>query len=524
MVKRTHLLLACSSVLLASCSSSPLTELVIVVDTDLDVPAELDSVRIEVPGAQQERVTVSFGAGAPRPATLTLVNDRTALGPVNILVTGFAAGGEVIERGATDVFFVRGERRMLRLDLLRSCRGVECGPEQTCEDGACRAASVDPGELSEWDPPTPLEGSDGGVPGDVDAALDDAGPVGCEPGDACDDGVACSEDACVDGVCTHTLDDAACDDGVECTRDICDSLLGCRNPPNDSACDDGFSCTSDRCDPVDGCGHSPEHAVCDDTIACTMERCSTDCVTDDCEEGTGCVRFAFDAMCDDTVGCTTDICEFGSGCRSAANDTACGDGFGCTTDVCDSVMDCQHTPTDALCADGVSCTSDTCDPTTGDPTTGCVITPDDTSCTPDAFPCTAEVCDPTGGCGTIAVHTACASGEHCDPAAGCTTAPTWTAVYAASLIVCLDCHVGAFAAGGLDMSTEAVAYTSLVGVTGICDGSPRVSPGDAEGSLLWRKLNGLCGDRMPSAAAGYGPLSAAAIADIAAWINAGALP
>jgi hypothetical protein len=57
--------------------------------------------------------------------------------------------------------------------------------------------------------------------------------AGCVPGPAivCDDGVACTADACEEtiGRCTSAPVDAACDDGNVCTTDACDAVAGCRH-------------------------------------------------------------------------------------------------------------------------------------------------------------------------------------------------------------------------------------------------------------------------------------------------------
>lgn len=91
--------------------------------------------------------------------------------------------------------------------------------------------------------------------------LDDACNVGmCDPsggvcvrvpvldGTGCDDGDACSvADRCSAGTCVGGAP-PDCDDGNACTDDACDSALGCQHLNNASACDDGSACTSgDQC-------------------------------------------------------------------------------------------------------------------------------------------------------------------------------------------------------------------------------------------------------------------------------------
>ncbi|MDP9149433.1 MAG: hypothetical protein M3O36_05775 [Myxococcota bacterium] len=107
---------------------------------------------------------------------------------------------------------------------------------------------------------------------------------------------------------------------------------------------------------------------------------------------------------------------------------------------------------------------------------------------------------------------------------------TFTAVYAIITTSCLPCHAtGGGATGGmLDMSTQATAYTNLVGKTAAgsacaATGGTRVVPGMATASLLYNKVSVAtprCGMRMPRGAA---PLPAADVMLIRSWINAGAL-
>ena len=67
----------------------------------------------------------------------------------------------------------------------------------------------------------------------------------------CNDGIACTGDACVSGTCVYTPDDALCDDEIACTDDTCVEGEGCANTPVDASCDDGDTCTDNYCDPED---------------------------------------------------------------------------------------------------------------------------------------------------------------------------------------------------------------------------------------------------------------------------------
>jgi len=106
--------------------------------------------------------------------------------------------------------------------------------------------------------------------------------------------------------------------------------------------------------------------------------------------------------------------------------------------------------------------------------------------------------------------------------------PSFTNVYTTIINgTCTGCHSAAGHAGGLDMSTQATAYTNLVNVKaagGSCGptGETRVVPNSSATSLLFNKVNGTqdCGARMPR---GQPALSADKITLIKNWIDTGAL-
>lgn len=274
MVKRS---LAVAALLLSGCATESLTELLVVTDTDLAVPAELDTVRFVVrgPSGDEQRAEARWGEGGARPAVLGLVRRSESAGPLEIDVIGERSGVEILRRSAR-VSFVPGRASMLRMDLLRDCVGSTCGPGSTCGDAGCRSIDVAPSEVVDWSgDPAPLDGGAPPMDASVDATMPpvdsstpdapiDAPARECEPGDPCDDGVACTIDACdaAAGRCTHAASDAACDDGVACTVDACDPTAGCTSMPDDGACDDGVGCTIDACDATLGCRTTTMHEAC----------------------------------------------------------------------------------------------------------------------------------------------------------------------------------------------------------------------------------------------------------------------
>ncbi|MBW2289532.1 MAG: DUF4215 domain-containing protein [Deltaproteobacteria bacterium] len=155
--------------------------------------------------------------------------------------------------------------------------GAACDDGEVCSDGdTCDGGGIClPGSLLNCDDGTYCNGTESCVTG-----------VGCQPGTppTLDDGVACTDDSCVegtgvvnapnDGNCTNGLvcDGAetcnaindcqagvplVVDDGVACTNDSCVEPGLVVNDPDDLQCDDGDICTADACDEITGCSNTP---------------------------------------------------------------------------------------------------------------------------------------------------------------------------------------------------------------------------------------------------------------------------
>ncbi|MEX1368241.1 MAG: hypothetical protein AB1Z98_34240 [Nannocystaceae bacterium] len=188
-----------------------------------------------------------------------------------------------------------------------------------CFDPADSGDETTTGSGTATDPGTDSSGSVTPTTDDssTTSTVDDTGTDTDGCAQDCDDGIACTEDACVDGACVNTPMDALCDDGIECTADACDAATGCTNAPMDAMCDDGVDCTADACDPEAGCTAAPD-----------------------------------DGLCDDGVGCTADVCDPVAGCSAVPDDAACDDGVACTTETCDPTLDCMALETTVLVFNG----------------------------------------------------------------------------------------------------------------------------------------------------------------------------
>ncbi len=155
----------------------------------------------------------------------------------------------------------------------------------------------------------------------------------------CDDGNPCTDpDACAGGVCTGT------------------PLPGCCSAAAD--CDDGRACTTDACDVGSGiCSNAVDAGLCLIGGECFIEgqlNPANEC--QECQADAGQTAWTSNSNpCNDGLFCTNgDACRDGV-CQGAAG-SVCDDGIECTTDVCDEASStCVHdVPADA-CRIGGSC-------------------------------------------------------------------------------------------------------------------------------------------------------------------------
>lgn len=162
-------------------------------------------------------------------------------------------------------------------------------------------------------------------------------PTECENDADCDDGIECTVDSCntETGTCSYTLDHGSCDDGLFCNGvEACDAELGCTAGAA-AGCDDGIACTTDACDEnTDSCMHTPNNATCNDGLFCNG--------TETCSAVQGCVA-GTPVNCADSVACTTDTCnEATDSCVHTPNNGSCSDGVYCNgVEICDAIQGCQ---------------------------------------------------------------------------------------------------------------------------------------------------------------------------------------
>lgn len=131
----------------------------------------------------------------------------------------------------------------------------------------------------------------------------------------CDDGNACTIDACDDAEhCVATHPPVSCDDGNLCTVDSCDPATGCAATPK--VCQDGALCTVDTCDPLTGnCAFPPVACPAGQTCNTSNGNCEGAPPTDGCPEpppGTTCPCVGASADFANTVGIPGSCNDFGT--------------------------------------------------------------------------------------------------------------------------------------------------------------------------------------------------------------------
>ncbi len=237
-----------------------------------------------------------------------------------------------------------------------------------------------------------------------------AGTCGGHPR-ICDDGNACTTDACSAGSCVFENNTAPCDDGNACTTgDTCAGGSCASGGPSD--CNDHRTCTTDACVAPTGCTHEPA-STCGSCDAGECGACRTQCAADEdtciasCWLGfiqclNGCGNQTYCApFCQVDFGTCANACPPAGDLCQAACDTGNGCAAGCAA------------PSGDTDGDGIANGADNC------PTTANADQVDlDGDGVGDA--CDAQTC----GNGTREAGEICDGGACCTPQ--CTAAPSGT--------------------------------------------------------------------------------------------------
>ena len=167
--------------LLCACGDDP-TQIVVVVNTDLEVGTDIQDVELTVDGTTVTEMV------PPTPRTALLVHSGGELGPISIMVRGLRDGLRRIEREAV-VTFVKGETLLLNLCLSRDClENTGCPGSRTCTEDGCRSPVFD--DLPEYNGTIPtscgaIVGEDGGIDASFDGTVDSTVDGGVDTGSGC---------------------------------------------------------------------------------------------------------------------------------------------------------------------------------------------------------------------------------------------------------------------------------------------------------------------------------------------------
>jgi hypothetical protein len=131
-----------------SCAEQPLTQIVVVVDSDWD---GFDRITIDVEGFTHPNSVPVKLSEKPLPRRLAIVHDGGPLGPISVTVRGYVKGmtEPVLTEPRTGIFFESGQTRMLRIELLVDCIG-RCDADMACIEGPRCVSSDHASQLVAW--------------------------------------------------------------------------------------------------------------------------------------------------------------------------------------------------------------------------------------------------------------------------------------------------------------------------------------------------------------------------------------
>jgi alpha-tubulin suppressor-like RCC1 family protein len=129
--------------------SSP-TQLVVVVDSDLAVPSEIDRVIVRVNHSEGSRdAAVGLSSQSDLPQTIG-ISSSGKTSEVSLVAIGERDGEEVVVQEVR-TGFSSGKSLVVRLSLSASCVGVDCPSERTCDAGHCVEVDRPPDTLPRWE-------------------------------------------------------------------------------------------------------------------------------------------------------------------------------------------------------------------------------------------------------------------------------------------------------------------------------------------------------------------------------------
>ncbi len=367
MSRASKILLAC---LLASCDGSA-TELVVVVDSDLAVPVQLDAVSVEITGVAGAQASGTLtGSGAePLPRYVGVVHGGGSLGPLEVRATGSRNGNVIVERRAR-TSFVAGRTLTLYLFLSRNCLNVTCAEGETCDGGSCVSAEVPASSLPTWN-------------GTIDRI--DAGTCMIAAAETCnnqdddcdgmvDETFSLSTDAFNCGACGRSC--ARTNAMVACVAGAC-QVTGCE--PNTGNCDSNAvnGCETDLLNTAAHCTACNMRCTVPNAMAsctngvCGVATCNAgygdcDAAMPGCETRLNSLTHCGDCNVPCTIAGASESCTTGQCLVQSCDDPLLGECDGDMTTICETpintlaVCGACNTPCDLAHATGENCDTGTC--------------------------------------------------------------------------------------------------------------------------------------------------------------------
>ena len=137
----------------SACAKKKTTELVVAVQTDVQVPKDLDSVKVKVLsfGAVQFEQDYEVGPGGLKlPATIGIVPGKDDTQPVDIVIIGSFKGKQRVLREAR-LKFASDRVVLMRMPLRFSCfEKLDCATDQACVAGACQGIDIEVSKLPDF--------------------------------------------------------------------------------------------------------------------------------------------------------------------------------------------------------------------------------------------------------------------------------------------------------------------------------------------------------------------------------------
>jgi hypothetical protein len=176
------------------------TEIVLEISTNIPVPAGMNVLSLKIgpqarPDAFAQTYPLGTGTGQimlPRRMTLVPSDMNAAL---SVRVEGLLGNKTVVSR-LVNTKFIKGQSKLLHIELLQKCVGQVCPNDQTCTPSAtCANPYVEPADLPTFDPT-----KDPSVPGlDPDAGVSLDAPLDQSTSDGKNDGLSGKDGLGFDG-------------------------------------------------------------------------------------------------------------------------------------------------------------------------------------------------------------------------------------------------------------------------------------------------------------------------------------